>query len=119
MTVSKVIGDALSPLGHGKVTRGAHTGPGTGSGAKYFTFNATALPFAHADDGPTCIRQLIQVHFFAPPGTDTVKVEDDVCIALFVAGCTWPMITPSDDETGVHIIFECEYLEGVPDNGEV
>lgn len=118
MTVNKVLGDALTPLGY-KITEGEHTGAGTGSGVPYFTFDVTTMPSGHADDEPTFLRQLVSLYFHAPHGFDCTPVKIRTANRLFAVGFGWPNILPGADANGPLVLFECEFAEGVPEFGEV
>lgn len=116
MKVNKILGDALTPLNLGEVSEGEHSGSTRTRDARYFTFQIMSLPGGHSDDGPTYIRQLVTLHYFCPRGTDTDDINRRIAWALFKADFTWPSVLTRHGEDGIDVMFECEYLEGVPDD---
>lgn len=84
----------------------------TGSAREYATWNYSELPEVFADGAPHAARYLIQVHYFLPTGKSPSSLKQDLRLALFYAGCTWPNITNASDNEGQHYVFECEYADG-------
>ena len=94
-----------------------------GEAESYCTINCTEIPASFGDDAPEMIRNLVQVHWFAPYGSTPTQKKRAICAALLRAGCTYPEITDASDETGLHFAFECEYADGnveeVDEDGEI
>ena len=82
-----------------------------GNDAEYCTINCIDMPDAFGDDSPTASRHLVQVHWFAPYGSNPTTQKRALCTALIQAGCTYPEITDASDENGLHFAFECQYVD--------
>ena len=85
---------------------------------RYYTIHVSTIPTDFADDAPGHERYLIQVHLFAPLTFNFVGRRKATKQALFAAGFTWPGCTDASDSNGRHLVFECEYAEGVEPDGD-
>lgn len=115
MTINEKIITALSPLGY-PVVPDLHTGEET----TYLTFNYNTLGGLFGDDAPILDLYFVQVHLMAPYGWNSVELRRQVKQRLFAAGFTWPEETDAANEyrsenTGQHIVFECQMEEGISD----
>lgn len=86
-----------------------------GKEKRYYVFNYSTLGADFGDDSPGHERYLVQVHLFAPLWENVTKRVRDTKRVLYKAGFTWPDTENVSDETGRHIVFECETAEGVED----
>ena len=75
---------------------------------EYLTFGYNSIPADYGDDEPAHERILIQVHYFAPQGVNTLAKRRRIKAALRGAGMTWPACTNASDGNGQHFVFECE-----------
>lgn len=114
MTVNERIRAALLPFGDPVFAAVA-----TGDVQRYYAFNYTTLGADYADNDPSHERYLIQVHFFCPNSYDTVERVKQTKRSLRSAGMTWPEMTNASDENGQHVVFECEYAEGIDLDGDI
>lgn len=89
-----------------------------GKADRYYTFNVSTLGDNYADDAPQHERYLIQVHLFAPLTFNFITRRRQTKQALFGAGFGWPGCTDASDPNGRHLVFECEYAEGVWPDGD-
>lgn len=93
----------------------------TGDAEIYYVFNYSTLGAAYANDMPTCERYLVQVHLFAPIGTNSLRLRRLTKSRLAAAGFTWPEEISAGSSTsrtdaqaeGQHYVFECETVEGI------
>lgn len=76
-------------------------------------FNYDTLGADFADDAPGHERYLVQVHLYAPRTFDASERVRRTKRALADAGFTWPDTVNASDADGQHIVFECEYAEGI------
>jgi hypothetical protein len=83
-----------------------------GSELTYSTYNYNELPVSHGDNAPEAVRYLIQVHLFAPTGTNAATLRRRIKNALLGIGCTYPTATNMSDADGQHWILECDYVDG-------
>ena len=83
----------------------------------YLVFNYTELPADFGDDDAEHYRYLVQLHLYAPHGTNTVSRRREIVSRLVRAGFTRPSTTPASDVASQHYVFECEDAEGVFDYG--
>lgn len=90
-----------------------------GESDRYYTVHTSTMPDLHADDAPGAERYLIQVHLFAPLTFNFITRRRQTKQALFNAGFGWPECTDASDENGRHLVFECEYVEGVEAGNEI
>jgi len=81
----------------------------------YYTFNYTTHPTGFADNAPGYEKYLIQVHFFCPHNFNTLIRTKKTKRALYNVGMTWPSVIHIPDGYGQHIVYECEYIERIPD----
>ncbi len=79
----------------------------------YYVFNYSTYGTGYADDDPTGDVYIVQVHLFAPIGQNISSLKKQTKLLLHEAGFTWPEITNATDEKGRHIVFECQYAEGL------
>lgn len=84
-----------------------------GSENRYYVFNYVTNGELFADDEPSAETYSIQVHLFAPLDENIVELIKQTKKVLNNAGFTWPRTTNASDEESRHIVFECEYVEGV------
>lgn len=108
MTINEVLQEALSILDvpvYPKVFEGTED--------SYIVFNYNTVPIDFADDAPEHERYLIQVHFFCPLGSNSLSDAKQIREALFEAGMTWPEVSDASDQSGQHLVFECEMAEGI------
>lgn len=84
-----------------------------GREAEYIVFNYTTIPSDFGDDDAGHYRVLVQVHLYAPPEENTVRLRREISRRLVSAGFTRPSVVPASDKDGQHYIFECEDAEGV------
>ena len=84
-----------------------------GTAKQYYTFTYTTIGTDFGDDAPQHERYLVQVHFFAPLKTNVTSRVKQTKQALQAAGFTWPETLNDTDDSGRHIVFECEIAEGV------
>lgn len=84
-----------------------------GEAALYLVFNCTHIPDNFGDDDAGHYRVLVQVHLYAPPEENIVKLRREIPRRLVAAGFTRPSITPASDANGQHFVFECEDAEAV------
>lgn len=80
---------------------------------RYYVFNYTTAGAIYADDDPSAETYFIQVHLFAPLDENIAERIKQTKKVLNNAGFTWPRTTNASDEESRHIVFECEYVEGV------
>jgi len=80
---------------------------------RYFVFNYNSWGGEFADDEPEHDIDFVQIHFFCPLKENTVSLRNTVKKRLRDAGFTHPSYTNITDETGQHLVFECEYAEAV------
>lgn len=85
----------------------------------YFVFNYSTFGSGYADNDPTAEIFLIQVHLFAPLGTNLTRIKRKTKAALHEAGFTWPETVDASDEEGRHIVFEFQYAEGLDLDGNL
>ena len=85
--------------------------------SRYFTYNIYTAGADHADNEPQHEVARIMVHYFCPLEENSVSMERRVKKALSGAGTTYPHKTDASDENGQHIVFECEFAEGVDADG--
>lgn len=85
----------------------------TGSENRYYVFNYITTGALFADDDPSAEHYFIQVHLFAPLDENVTERIKQTKQALNKAGFTWPETTNATDDEARHIVFECEYVEGV------
>lgn len=85
----------------------------------YFVFNYSTFGTGYADDDPTGEVFLIRVHLFSPLAGNLTSLKRKTKAALHNAGFTWPETVDASDETGRHIVFECQYVDGVDFDGDV
>lgn len=105
MTVNETIIAALEGLGD-PVVPGLYTG----KAKRYYSFNYDLLPAHFADNHPLFDRALIQVHFFAPLGFNSLKRRRDTREALVAAGFGWPEVVDASDQNTQHFVFETEII---------
>ncbi len=105
MTINEAIIQALEGFGD-PVVPGLYTG----EAKRYYSFNYDLLPANFADNRPLFDRALIQVHFFAPLGFNSMKHRRDTRAALVAAGFGWPEIIEASDQDAQHFVFETEIL---------
>lgn len=83
-----------------------------GAGEKYFTYNyADQRGTAFADDEPEAVIAYVQVHFFLPEKENFLKEQNQIRMALFRQGFTFPQVTVDVENQKRHLIFECEIEE--------
>jgi len=117
MSVNKDIRGALVGFGD-PVECGEYIAPpGTSLPASYYTFNYSTVGTNFGDNLPGHDRYLIQVHFNCPHTFDIVQRVEQTRHALFAAGFTWPQTVNASDESGQHIVFECETVERIEFDG--
>ena len=84
----------------------------TGPAKRWIVYNYTYQNGREfADDAPQADVSSVQVHFYAPVGESTTKLQKQIRNALFDAGFTYPDITIEREEKYRHIIFECDIEE--------
>lgn len=88
-----------------------------GASVEYCTFNYTEMPTCFGNDEPGMIRYLVQVHWLLPAKANPLSKKKSIKSALLTAGFTYPSVTPASDSSGQHYVFECEFLEGVSEDG--
>lgn len=79
----------------------------------YYVFNYSTFGAGYADDDPTGNVYIVQVHLFAPIAANLTSRIKQTKQVLHESGFTCPEITNASDETGRHIVFECQYAEGL------
>lgn len=79
-----------------------------GDADEYITINYTAVPDDYGDDDAGAVRVLVQVHYFAPHGLNTVATRREITRRIVAADFTRPSITPASDGTSQHYVYECE-----------
>lgn len=102
MSVNGILKTALEPIA--PVKADAYEG----YTKEYLTFGYNSIPADYGDDEPAHERILIQVHYFAPQGVNTLAKRRCIKAALRGAGMTWPACTNASDGNGQHFVFECE-----------
>lgn len=88
-----------------------------GTAKQYYSFNYDTIATDFGDDAPQHERYLVQVHFFAPLNAKITNRIKQTKRALYAAGLTWPDTVNDSDDSGRHIIFECETAEGADIDG--
>ena len=103
MNIDERIRNALLPFGD-PVEKAVYQS----DAKRYYSFNYNTIGAAYADDAPEHVRYLIQVHLFMPLREEDLTQKEATITALYNAGFTWPDVFDLTDETGRHIVFECE-----------
>ena len=78
----------------------------------YCTFNVTQAPECFGDDGPEALLDLVQLHLYAPLGTNTMALRRDLRRAVFLEGFTYPAVEDASDLEGQHFVLEFQDVEG-------
>lgn len=117
MTVEEKIVAALAPFGD-PVEASLLYAAAQDLPQRYYTFSCSSFGTDFGDDAPGHERWLASVHYFAPLCNEDVpgrvrKTKQ----ALYRAGFTWPRCMDAGDQDGVHVVFECETIEGVEVDG--
>lgn len=113
MTVEARLKETLEKFGD-PVENGVYTGKAD----RYYVFNISTQGADYADDAPQHERYLVQVHFYAPLTFNFVGRRRMTKAALGNAGFSYPTCIDASDESGRHLVFETEYVEGVEGDGE-
>ena len=79
----------------------------------YIVFNYSTYGTGYADDDPTGEVYVVQVHLFTPLSESTTSFKKQIRSALHEAGFTWPETVNATDDKGRHLVFECQYVEGL------
>lgn len=79
----------------------------------YIVFNYSTFGTGYADDDPTGDVYIVQVHLFTPLSQSTTGFSRQIRSALHEAGFTWPETVNATDDKGRHLVFECQYVEGL------
>ena len=84
----------------------------TGGASRYCTYSFDTVPIAFGDNGPTALRLLVSVHFYAPQGENVLATRAEIMRQLVLAaGCTYPTEMDDSDATGQHYVYECEAID--------
>lgn len=84
----------------------------TGKLLEYIVWSYTEIPAVFADEAPHAARYLVNARYYLPHKQDPSGMKQQIRLALFGAGCTWPSIVPIGDSEGQGYAFECEYADG-------
>lgn len=84
----------------------------TGDATEYITTNFQIIPEVYAERAPRAARYLVQVHYCLPNGRNPNATIRTISRALWNQGVTWPSVENASDESGLHYVLECEYVNG-------
>jgi len=84
----------------------------TGDETEYITTNFQIIPEVYAERAPRAARYLVQVHYYLPHGRNPNATVRTISRALWNQGFTWPGVENASDESGLHYVLECEYVNG-------
>lgn len=84
----------------------------TGDATEYITTNFQIIPEVYAERAPRAARYLVQVHYCLPNGRNPNATIRTISRALWNQGFTWPSVENASDESGLHYVLECEYVNG-------
>ena len=84
----------------------------TGDATEYITTNFQIIPEVYAERAPRAARYLVQVHYCLPNGRNPNATIGTISRALWEQGFTWPSVENASDESGLHYVLECEYVNG-------
>ena len=84
----------------------------TGNSTEYITTNFQTIPEVYAERAPRAARYLVQVHYFRPQGENPNATVQAIGRALWNQGFTWPAVENASDESGLHFVLECEFVNG-------
>ncbi len=84
----------------------------TGAATEYITTNFQIIPAVYAERAPRAARYLVQVHYCLPNGRNPNATIRTISRALWNQGFTWPSVENASDESGLHYVLECEYVNG-------
>lgn len=104
MTPFQLITDAVSPLK-------AYADHNPKKESEYVVFNiADDRGTVHGDDQPTQRVMAVQVHYYAPHGTNYLTTMTNIRNRLAANGFTYPVVQVlyETDTNSHHLIFECE-----------
>lgn len=79
----------------------------------YITFSYNSIPADFGDDEPAHEILLLSAHLFAPTGKNILSKRKAVKKALFKLSGAWPSETNASDKDGQHLVYECEFAQGV------
>jgi len=84
-----------------------------GSNSTYAVFVANEIPNSYGDNVALTVRYLVTLNLFMPKKTNPFETKRLICKALESAGFTYPTVTNLSDADGMHLVFECKYVDGV------
>lgn len=107
MSVDQALQTALSPLGI-PASPNLYDGDAT----EYIVTSYEVVPEVYAERAPHAARYIVNVSYMLPHGDNPNSKLQQICMALWEAGFTWPGITNASDADGQQYALECEYVDG-------
>lgn len=85
----------------------------TSSEATYLVMNVNVIPSFFADDDPSYVTNLCQLHLFCPVTQNTVQLRKEIKALINSNGFTYPVEEDASDDDKQHIVFEFQEAEVV------
>ena len=83
-----------------------------GETEEHCTFQYSEIPESFGDDSPEAIRYMIQLHYYAPSGLNTLTIRKALRRSIHGAGFTYPSVENASDELCQHYVLEFEDMDG-------